>query len=97
MEFNFTNPEFDKKLLLKNEMSGINQFLLENNTRQTDNIFNFLQNKTSLLLMNGFLGTGKSSIVNHCLTTALDNNAIVLEYNCFETTILDDILLAFFE
>ena len=42
-----------------------------------------------------FLGTGKSSIANHCLTTALAEDTIVLEYNCFETTILDDILLAF--
>ena len=48
MEYSFTNPEFDRKLLLKNETSGINQFLLENNIRQTDNIFNFLQNPSSL-------------------------------------------------
>ncbi len=97
MEYSFTNPEFDRKLLLKNETSGINQFLLENNIRQTDNIFNFLQNSAPILLINGFLGTGKYSIVNHCLTTALNEDAVVLEYNCFETTILDDILLAFFE
>ena len=97
MEYYFTSREFDQKSLLRNELSGINPFLLENSTKQIDCIFNFLQGNTSLLLVNGFLGTGKSSIVNHCLTTALAEDTIVLEYNCFETTILDDILLAFFE
>ena len=97
MEYNFTSREFDKKLLLKNDISGINQFLLENSSKQIENILNYLQNDTSLLQVNGFLGTGKSSIINHCLETALCEDAVVLQYNCFETTILDDILLAFFE
>lgn len=97
MKYNFTRREFDSKSLLKNEESGINTFLLENNTKQTENIFKFLQKSTPLLLVNGFLGTGKSSIVRHCLSTALDEECVVLEYNCFETTILDDILLTLFE
>ena len=97
MEYNFTSREFDQKTLYKNELSGINPFVLENSTKQIDGIFNFLQSNTPLLLVNGFLGTGKSAIVNHCLTTALDKDAVILQYDCFETTILDDILLAFFE
>lgn len=97
MDYVFTTPELDTKILLKNEISGINQFLLENNTKQIDVIFNFLKNNNSLLLVNGFLGTGKESIIRHCLDTALNDKTIVLEYNCFETTILDDILLSFFE
>ena len=97
MDYVFTTPELDTKILLKNEISGINQFLLENNTRQIDVIFNFLKNNNSLLLVNGFLGTGKESIIRHWLDTALNDKTIVLEYNCFETTILDDILLSFFE
>ncbi len=96
MEYNFTPEDFDKKSLLKNEKSGINQFLLENNSKQVENIFSFLENKTSLLLVNGFLGTGKLSIVEHCLTY-LNEDSIVLNYHCFETSILDDILLSFFE
>lgn len=98
MDYSFINQEFDQKTLSKNDISGINQFLLENNTKQIENIYDFLKCSSKLLLVNGFLGTGKKSIVHHCLDTALDNDCTVtLEYNCFETTILDDILLSFFE
>ena len=48
------------------------------------------------MLMNGFLGTGKSAIADFSLGF-LKEEVIVLKYNCFETTILDDILLTFFE
>ncbi len=98
MENKFTNPEFDKKSLLKNELSGINQFLLENNQKQIEKIYDFLSDENKhLLLVNGFLGTGKTSIVHHTLMTSLNEQAVILEYECFETTILDDILLSFFE
>lgn len=96
MKYNFTDKNFDKKLLTNNEKSGINRFLLENNSKQTGLIYDFLENDESLLLVNGFLGTGKSLIVEHVLSF-LSEDSIVLNYNCFETTILDDILLAFFE
>lgn len=96
MEYNFTSFDFDKKELLSNERSGINRFLLENCTKQVDYICNFLTGNSSLLLVNGFMGTGKTAVVEHALT-ALTDDSIVLNYNCFETTILDDILLTFFE
>ena len=41
------------------------------------------------------MGTGKKQVVNYSLNF-LSKEAIVLWYNCFETTILDDILLCFF-
>ena len=96
MNYIFTDPQFDEKSLLKNDLSGINQFLIENNTRQIEAVYKFLKSGEKLLLINGFMGTGKSSLVSHCLT-CLKEDTPVLEYNCFETTILDDILLAFFE
>lgn len=68
-------------------------FLIENNAKQIDQIAEFLQSKTPLLLVNGFMGTGKNTVVNHALASA----AIVLKYNCFETTVLDDVLLSFFD
>ncbi|MBQ8168941.1 hypothetical protein IJZ97_05960, partial [bacterium] len=94
MKYCFLNSEFDKKSLLSNEISGINRFLLENNTKQVEQIYDFLAGSTSLLLINGFMGTGKTAILEHTLSSF---NGIVLNYNCFETTILDDILLTFFE
>lgn len=96
MEIRFTDENFDIKNLIKDEHSGVNQFLLENNKKQLEAVFNFYNSKTPLLLVNGFLGTGKTQIINHSLQF-LTPKTIVLEYNCFETTILDDILLSFFE
>ena len=96
MELRFTDENFDIKNLTKSELSGINQFLLDNNKKQLESLLEFYNNQTPLLLVNGFLGTGKTQIVNHSLKF-LAQNAVVLEYNCFETTILDDILLSFFE
>ena len=94
MEYRFTNPDFDIKNLLKNDLTGINPFLLENNSKQAELIYNFLGSKSKTLVVNGFMGTGKYSVTKHVLAHT-DN--IVLTYNCFETTILDDILLTFFE
>lgn len=42
------------------------------------------------------MGTGKIYVVNQALSF-LKDDVITLKYNCFETTILDDILLEFFD
>lgn len=93
MEFISEIP--DKKTILRIN-SSINPFLIENNIEKIENIIQFFQQHTSLLLINGFMGTGKTQIVNHSLSF-LNNDVIQLNYNCFETTILDDILLEFFD
>ena len=96
MKFRFADENFDIKNLTKSELSGVNQFLLDNNKKQLEQLLTFYQNNTPMMLVNGFLGSGKTSIVNHSLNF-LSPKTIVLEYNCFETTILDDILLSFFD
>lgn len=96
MALRFTDENFDIKNLTKTELSGVNQFLLDNNKKQLESLLNFYNSSTPLMLVNGFMGTGKTQIVNHSLKF-LGSNVIILEYNCFETTILDDILLSFFE
>ena len=94
MAYSFTTLGFDRKNLLKNDISGINPFLLENNSKQVNFIYDFLGGRNRLLLVNGFMGTGKYSLVKHVLQ---HTENLYLYYNCFETTILDDILLTFFE
>ncbi len=94
MEYKFIEEIVDKKDLLKSEVQ--NPFLLENNQTQIENIINFLRSEKSLLLVSGFLGTGKSAIVKHCLSFCT-SETIILRYNCFETTALDDILLELFD
>jgi len=93
MEFVKESP--DKKAIVKQDI-GINSFLIENNVGQIEKILDFFQQHTSLLLVNGFMGTGKFKIVKQALSF-LKDDVITLYYNCFETTILDDILLEFFD
>ena len=95
MEYCFTKGLSDKKDLSKSS-ADINPFLLENNINQVNKIYNFLESETPLLLVNGFLGTGKEQVVAHTLNFK-NPETILLYYNCFETTILDDILLSFFD
>ena len=96
MEFRFTDENFDIKNLTNTELSGVNQFLLENNRNQLENLLSFYKSKECLMLVNGFIGVGKTQVVHHSFNF-LSPKTLVLEYNCFETTILDDILLSFFE
>lgn len=85
----------DKKEILKQDI-GINPILIENNVDKIEEIFAFLNSSIPLLLVNGFMGTGKVHVVNQALSF-LKDEVITLKYNCFETTILDDVLLGFFD
>lgn len=73
-----------------------NTSLIYNSERQIDNICDFLQGNKKVLLLNGFVGTGKSEIVNY-VCNFLNPSVLLIRYICFETTILDDMLLSFFE
>lgn len=95
MQYKFLNIFFDKKDLLAQEKNSLNQFLLENNSLQLEKIHDFYENDLDLLCVNGFLGTGKAHLVDYSLSF-LSPEVITLKYNCFESTILDDILLTFF-
>ena len=72
-------------------------FLLENNEKQISEICDFLQDDAKkLMLVNGFKGAGKSLVVDF-VSTCFNSGVLTLRYNCLETTILDDMLLNFFE
>lgn len=95
MQYNFLNIFLDNKDLLKQEKRQLNQFLLENNASQLENIYDFYKNNNDLLFVNGFMGTGKPQVVEYSFSF-LSPDVITLKYNCFDSTILDDILLFFF-
>lgn len=95
MKYQFLNFFLEKKDLLKQNSETIDPFLLENNKENLENIYDFYGSETPILFVNGFMGTGKKAVVNYSLNF-LSKESIVLWYNCFETTILDDILLCFF-
>lgn len=96
MQYKFLNFFLDKKdlLTLNNEM--IDPILIENNEQQLNDVYEFYKNERPILYVNGFLGTGKVQLINYS-TNFLSEDTIILKHNCFETTILDDIFLTFFE
>lgn len=93
------NTDFIDKIITIKDIPKEGPFepcLIENNEKQISEICSFLQSDNKLLLVNGFKGTGKTSIVNF-VSSFLSEKTLVLKYNCLETTILDDMLLSFFE
>lgn len=94
MNNNFIKEGINIKEKLKEGRPNI--CLLTNNERQIDDICDFLQSDNKLMLINGFAGTGKSDIVDF-VTENFNPNVLLIKYTCFETTILDDMLLSFFE
>lgn len=70
--------------------------LIENNEKQISQMCDYLMGEKSLLLVNGFRGSGKSQIVDFVVDN-VSPDTLVINYTCFETTILDDMLLSFFE
>ncbi len=70
--------------------------LLENNEKQIEQICDFLGSDRNLLEVTGFRGSGKSEIVDFVVKNLADE-VLILPYTCLETTILDDMLLSFFE
>lgn len=83
----------DKKHI---EKSTTDKFFLENNFEKLERIVKFFDGSLPFMLVNGFVGTGKSLLINEALKY-LKDDVIVLKYDCFETTSLDDILLVFFD
>lgn len=97
MKYLFSNLFLEEKDLYTQTKYEIDPFLLENNKDELKKIFDFYKDSNSpLLFANGFLGTGKAEIVKYS-TAYLNDEVITLKYNCFNSTILDDILLAFFK
>lgn len=78
------------------ETNGNDSILLENNKGQIEKILDFLNSSNSVLLVTGFLGTGKTTVVKSCMN-ALGEDTVLLWANCYESTNLDDIFLEFFE
>lgn len=96
MQYKFLNIFLDKKDILSQNNEMIDPILIENNESQLGDIYEFYKNERPIMYVNGFLGTGKVQLINYS-TNFLSEETIILKYNCFETTILDDIFLTFFE
>lgn len=94
MNTKFLNQKINIKDLTPD--SVYNPYLIGNNEKQIGQICDFLQNDKKLLLINGFAGSGKGEILGY-VTSFLKLDVVFIKYMCLETTILDDMLLSFFE
>ena len=60
---------------------GVNKFVLENNEHILSKLYGFCQKSDNILVVSGFIGTGKTSIVNHLLNY-IDKNVYSFKINC---------------
>lgn len=96
MKYRFLQENIIADTIIEKASDTATSILLENNRGQISKILDFFNSENSLLLATGFLGTGKTSVIKHCLET-LNEDAVLLWANCYESTNLDDIFLEFFE
>lgn len=96
MKYRFLQENITSENIIESAQNINESILLENNRVQIDKIFEFLNSDNQVLLATGFLGTGKTAVVSHCLG-ALSEETVLLWANCYESTNLDDIFLGFFE
>ena len=94
MKFEYLESSIDKNNVILSESDKIHPCLLKNNKKEVLKALNFIDSKSNLLHIHGFMGTGKRQFVNY-LTNFLDSVVIRLEYYCKESTVCDDILLTF--
>src|SRR5574344_480735 len=95
MKYNFLNMFLEENSLLKQKNSEINEFLVQNNELNIKNLYDFFKSDSRITCISGFLGTGKHEIANYALNF-LSTDVITFQYTCFQSTMLDDILLDFF-
>lgn len=70
----------------------VNKFVLENNEHILSKLYGFCQKNEDLLIVSGFVGTGKTQVVNHLLNY-IDKNVYSFMVNCSNSLTLDDVLL----
>lgn len=94
MDTKYLDKEINIKEVLK--VTPFNPHFVENNEKQISDYEKFLLNDEKIFLVNGFSGAGKT-MLTHFILSQISADVYVLNYTCFENTILDDMLLSFFE
>lgn len=102
MSFEFLKEEYLESLEDVNKLKSdflynpINFELLNYNNYICKDISNFFKSKEKCFILSGFIGSGKSLILEH-LKKYIKPDVIVFKYNFPEKFHLDDILLSFFD
>ncbi|MCQ2738724.1 MAG: tetratricopeptide repeat protein [bacterium] len=96
MEYKYLNDSLNIDADLLPESTTINRHILKNCKNEIIKILEFFNSKEKILNIHGFIGTGKRQLINY-VCEFLNKDVISLEYYCKESTVNDDILLAFTE
>ena len=96
MAYDFIDNSIDFNNASLPKSDKIHPLLLKNNEVEIKKAIDFLNSKEQFLYVHGFLGTGKRQFINYA-TSFLQNDVLRLEYYCKESTVCDDILLAFID
>ena len=72
-----------------------NDFLIKNNLKSLNKIFNFYSGENKILCVTGFVGVGKYEVVQFS-ESFLNEDVLKINYICSESSTVDDILMYMF-
>lgn len=79
---------------INNTSGEVNSHVLKNNEAALKKAYSFFQSDGSVLILNGFAGTGKKQLSEH-LISYMNKETIVFRFICTESSKLDDLQLFF--
>ncbi len=74
-------------------LSDITEEILSHDFETFSKLLNFLNGSLSTYILHGFMGSGKSAMIN-LLPECINSDVLYFRVNCFESTNLDDVLLS---
>ncbi len=90
------SKQLDKDFLSFFDPAPSDRFIVETNVDGLYDIINFLNSENKNFILNGFMGSGKSVILNY-FSKILKDDVLLFKTNYYESTNLDDILLSLFQ
>lgn len=87
--------QVDERFLSSFNVSKKDSFIIKTNEDALFELLGFLNSEEQIFILNGFMGAGKSVILD-LLPKCLKDDVLVFNTNYFEATNLDDILLSLF-
>lgn len=92
MKREFLNPAVDSEQIINNTQGFADKYILKNNEASIKKIHNFFTGSKSVLLLNGFTGTGKKQILETFLANVAENTA-VCKFVCTPSSTINDVYL----
>ena len=77
------------------EAEGIEKEIIDHDFETFSKLVSFLSGSLKTFILHGFMGSGKSAMVN-LLSEIISPNVLSFRINCFEATNLDDVLLSIY-